>query len=157
MPYKDKALGKATKKIYNKKYNPVYKATHKKEAAATYNAYYQKNKEHLKAETKRRYRENVPRHLLYAAKQRADFFNLPFDICAEDIAVPDVCPIFGTPFETGCRNNAASIDRVRPERGYTKPNTRIISFRANRMKNSASLEDLRKLVAWLEKEYEENP
>lgn len=150
MPYKDKEIGKAHKKKYNTWYNPIYKSAHKKEAAASWATYYQKHKEKLKAIQKRKYRENPLKYLLYAAKQRAEKFGVPFDLKEGDLVMPDVCPVFGTPFKIGDRNLAPSLDRVVPVGGYSKANSAIISFRANRMKNSSSLADLKKLVAWLE-------
>lgn len=49
--------------------------------------------------------------------------------------------------------NDPSVDRIIPELGYTKGNVRVISNRANLLKNNASieeielvLEDLRRLL-----------
>lgn len=62
----------------------------------------------------------------------------------EDIKVPDVCPVFGTPF-----NEDYSIDRMVPHIGYTPNNINIISLRANIVKGNASLEELEAVVAWM--------
>jgi hypothetical protein len=47
--------------------------------------------------------------------------------------------------------NIPSLDRIRPERGYTKGNIWVISNRANTLKNNATLEELELLVKNLRK------
>lgn len=92
------------------------------------------------------------RDLLYSAKQRARLKNLPFDLELEDIQIPERCPIFGIPLESsgGLSNpNLATLDRLVPEKGYVRGNVWVISWRANRMKGDASLDELRTLVAAL--------
>jgi len=49
-------------------------------------------------------------------------------------------------------DNSPSIDRMIPAKGYVKGNVQIISYRANRLKAHGSLEDLRKIVAWMERQ-----
>ena len=43
------------------------------------------------------------------------------------------------------RENCCSFDRINPKEGYTKENTQIISYRANRIKNDASADELLKI------------
>lgn len=63
-----------------------------------------------------------------------------------------VCPVLGLTmqFRTSkyINDNNPSIDRFYPERGYIKGNVAVISWRANRIKNNASPDDLAKLSAW---------
>lgn len=150
MPYKNKEVGRARKRAYNKKYNPIYKAAHKEEAASSWKTYYEENKEQLKAAQKQKYRANPLKYLIYAAKARAEKFGLDFDLTEDSIAMPEVCPVFGKPFIVGDRNLAPSLDRIDPKKGYVKGNVAIVSFRANRLKMNASLAELKQLVAWLE-------
>lgn len=42
-----------------------------------------------------------------------------------------------------------SLDRIVPERGYVRGNVEVISWEANRLKNSATLEQLEALVDYL--------
>ena len=104
--------------------------------------------------------KRTPEYAMWSsAKHRAKVKNVPFSIEPSDIKIPEFCPVFGTKIEYGrckvkgkTRANAASLDRIIPELGYVKGNVRVISYRANTMKSNASLEDIKKLAAWLEGE-----
>lgn len=88
--------------------------------------------------------------MVSAACARASRSGLPFDICPDDIVVPDVCPVFGTPFTSrSSKNLSPSLDRLIPSLGYVKGNVQVISWRANRLKLDASLDELERLVDWL--------
>lgn len=102
----------------------------------------------------REYRRNNPlRRLLLEAKNRARANGLPFEISKADVSLPTMCPVLGIPIVIGgkARNdNAPSLDRIVNERGYIKGNVRVISWRANRLKNDATLDELRNIVAYYE-------
>lgn len=71
------------------------------------------------------------------------------------LPLPTRCPVLGIELEysgyKGLGHSAyASIDRIDPTKGYDKGNVQIISYRANRIKNDATLEELRALVAHIE-------
>lgn len=74
-------------------------------------------------------------------------------ITIDDIKIPDKCPILNIDliqgFDTG-RDNSPSVDRIHLDRGYTPDNIQIISVKANRMKNNATLEQLVLLGKWAE-------
>lgn len=94
-------------------------------------------------------------HLYAAAKLRARRKGLDFTLNLEDLVVADRCLAFGKPMqhaEGGPKDDSPSIDRLDPRKGYTKENVRVISYRANRIKNDATLEELKLLVAYLERE-----
>ena len=78
------------------------------------------------------------RYILEGAKRRAIKNNLKFNIKIEDIEIPEYCPIFKTKLEVGHPHNALSLDRTDNLKGYTKDNVRIISRRANYIKNSGT-------------------
>lgn len=62
------------------------------------------------------------------------------------------CPVFGTNlvYRIESRsNNSASIDRIDNSRGYERDNIQIISDLANRMKNSASFDELEAFAKWV--------
>lgn len=73
--------------------------------------------------------------------------------------LPERCPILGIKLVVATKvfrgagvggdDDSMSLDRIRAERGYVPGNVAVISWRANRMKGSATLEELEKLVAWL--------
>lgn len=68
--------------------------------------------------------------------------------------VPDVCPILGLELNylgTGeySADNSPSLDQIIPGKGYTKDNIQIISWRANRIKNDGTPEELIKIGEYL--------
>ena len=69
----------------------------------------------------------------------------------EDIHFPTHCPLLGYELNysggKGQDNSNASLDRIDPTKGYVKGNVWVISYRANVLKNNASVEELEMLVA----------
>lgn len=97
-----------------------------------------------KKERKRR-TDNPVYRMWSGAKKRAREGDLPFDIDLGDIHIPDTCPLLGIPIHRGenhWTNNSPTLDRIVPAKGYTKGNVMVISFRANRIKCDASVEEL---------------
>jgi hypothetical protein len=94
--------------------------------------------------------------LFNASKARARNKQREHTITVQDILnawPPDnKCPVFGFELEwnsTGFRETSPSIDRVDSTKGYTKENIQIISWKANRIKGYASIEELEILLAYL--------
>lgn len=94
--------------------------------------------------------------LLNASKQRARLNNREHSISVADLKQKfpsdGRCPVFGSllKFSTsGFSDDSPSIDRIDSTKGYTPDNIQIISWKANRIKGAASLEDLETLVAYL--------
>ena len=96
-----------------------------------------------------------PNVVLYNnAKARAKKYNIPFDLTPSDIVVPEFCPVLGIPLKvaTGCaKPNSPSIDKIIPEKGYVKGNIAVVSHKANTIKSDASIDDIRLLLAYLER------
>lgn len=90
------------------------------------------------------YRKKHPeRKLLYGARNRAKKVGLDFDIEESDIIIPEYCPLLGIKLELlGQCDNSPSLDRIDNSKGYIKGNVWVISFKANRMKNTATLDEL---------------
>lgn len=94
------------------------------------------------------------RALVRGAKHRAKLRGLEFDLHESDLIVPAVCPILKTPIASAMgkglpaavRRNSPSLERVDNSRGYTRDNVIIVSYRANRLKSDASLEELEALA-----------
>lgn len=88
----------------------------------------------------------------YYAKKK----NLPFDLEPSDLVIPEVCPVFGFPLKinasTHNKDDSPSIDRIDPTKGYTKGNVVVISQKANRIKNDATLEEIGQVYFWLKKQ-----
>lgn len=78
------------------------------------------------------------------AKHRAkfDYNNMEFSIVVEDIIIPDKCPYFNVPFIPLDKEWCFSLDRIDSFKGYNKNNIQVISYKANKMKNDASLQEL---------------
>jgi hypothetical protein len=90
--------------------------------------------------------------LLTNAKHRAKKLGIPFTITLNDIHIPNVCPLLHIPLLTGGKrtDSTPTLDRIIPHLGYVRDNIAVISWRANRIKNNASLEELKKIVIGLE-------
>lgn len=85
------------------------------------------------------------------AKRRAKAKGLSFDLRPEDIVIPELCPVLGIPLIRGgkARDNWPSLDRMVPALGYTRDNVRVISYRANRIKNDASADELARIHTYV--------
>jgi len=99
----------------------------------------------------RKYRENNRESIILGAiRKRANAIGVLFNLTIEDIVIPKYCPLLGIElcFNGGMsnRDTSPSADRIEPGNGYTKGNVKIISYRANRIKNNATPEEL-KLMA----------
>lgn len=96
------------------------------------------------------------KEMLNGARWRARKSGVPFAVTVVDFDPPILCPVLGIPIDYGRKQTAGpkddspSIDRIIPQLGYVPGNVRIMSFRANRIRNNGTLEDFRKLVAFLE-------
>lgn len=106
---------------------------------------------YLRAGTGEGYRALWLNNIKFRAKKKG----LPFDITLDDLVFPEMCPVLGIPLRARAgafHDNSPSIDRNVPELGYVKGNVSIMSYRANRLKMHATLDELRRLVAYLEKQ-----
>lgn len=95
--------------------------------------------------------EHPERILIYSTRQRAKEKGWEFNLEESDIVFPTHCPILGIKLIPGGQGihtfNSPSIDRIDSSKGYIKGNIRIISLRANMMKNDASLSELESFCA----------
>lgn len=89
------------------------------------------------------------KRLLKKARERASMYGRECTISLEDIVVPKNCPLLGIPIFVGTRqvkNNSPTIDRKDSSKGYVPGNVWVISWRANRIKSDATLEEIKMLV-----------
>lgn len=82
--------------------------------------------------------------MLQDAKLRANRFGVPFDLTAEDIVIPNVCPVLGVPLVRNLNEYAPdsaspTLDRIRPWLGYVRGNVHVVSMAANTKKSSYHL------------------
>lgn len=109
------------------------------------------------AKRRKHYEEYPERHILARVKHRAKTLGLPFDLTEADIQIPPVCPVLQIPIVihfgrgNGPKINSPSLDRIRPELGYTKGNVRVISQRANLLKSDATIAELEAVLTDLKK------
>lgn len=114
--------------------------------------YSAENKDKLNEQTRQWHKQNPEKSLLTSAKNRAKRAGVPFNLELEDIQIPEQCPILGVQLVTkaGKRTDSTpSLDRKTPGKGYVKGNVAIISWRANRLKNDGTIEELEKIVAYM--------
>jgi hypothetical protein len=138
------------------------------------NGYYLANRNTIIERSQRRYRNNPQKHYeltrkrlierlqnqpliqsLYNAKSRAKKNGIPFNIKYKDLPPhPTHCPILNIPLIYRGKRCAgsASIDRIIPMFGYVKGNIAIISNRANTLKNNATIQEIKLLLTWMEKQ-----
>lgn len=77
-----------------------------------------------------------------------------FDCLANEM--PDTCPILGVPLNYAGgsprdRDYSPSIDRIDSSRGYNSGNVHVISWRANRIKNDSTPDELLKIAIYMQK------
>lgn len=129
----------------------------KARSRATQKKYYWSNREASLERHRRDQRElkfKRPNFKLWSsAKRRAKQKGLEFDIEVSDILIPELCPILDIPlfFTEGQKTpNTPSVDRVDNSKGYIKGNVKVISQKANTLKSSATLEQVRRIVKYIE-------
>ena len=86
-------------------------------------------------------------YLFNIAKQRSKKRGVEFSIEAEDLKMPEICPLLGIKLDSYSEHLDfhPSIDRLDSSKGYVKGNVWIVSHRANRIKSNASAEELIKI------------
>lgn len=103
--------------------------------------------------SKEYYRNNPEKWLLTRARSRAKTLGLEFNLEVSDIPIPKLCPILGIELlpvlSKGAKRASPSIDRVDPTKGYTKDNCRVISFRANSLKNNMTKDQIESLYKYV--------
>ena len=94
--------------------------------------------------------------MLRRIRHRARSRNLDFDLTVEDIVIPENCPVLGIPLvlgrtgTVGANDDSPRIDRFDNALGYVKGNIRVISTRANLLKRDATVDEVRRLLAYME-------
>lgn len=89
------------------------------------------------------------RKILNRARSRARREGIQFNLTIEDIVIPSTCPVLKVPLAYNDKDYTASIDRVVPEKGYTKGNVAIISAKANRIKDNATYTEIIQLARYM--------
>lgn len=110
--------------------------------------YREENREMIRERARQYYKEKPECFVLHNIKTRAKRQGVPFDLSAEDIETPEFCPVLGIRLERSTNPNGGvtdcspTVDRLIPELGYVKGNVIVVSHKANRIKNDATVEEL---------------
>lgn len=93
-------------------------------------------------------RRFTPGGILTAAKSRAKQSGMECTITIDDIVIPERCPVFGTEWEMSKDKHDynPSLDRIDSSKGYIPGNVLVVSWKANRIKRAATIEDLQAIV-----------
>jgi hypothetical protein len=97
----------------------------------------------------RRLRPKV--HMLVRARSRAKAKGVPFDVSVGDITIPKRCPVLNLPLRVSdgyADDQSPELDRVVPSRGYVRGNVVVVSRRANRIKNDATVKELQQVASF---------
>lgn len=102
-----------------------------------------------------RTQESVLKSLVRDARKRAKRKGLDFDLDWKLLTIPKDCPVLGITLQINQKNKtfnptSPSLDRFDNSKGYTKDNVRVISLRANTLKNDASLDEIKLILKYME-------
>jgi len=114
--------------------------------------YYRNNAERVKARVRKARIDRYEKYLVSRISKKAEKLGIPFNLTPEDVLIPTHCPVLGMPLDKespGQSDDKPSLDRLSPELGYVKGNVKVISMKANRIKNNASVEDLEKVLIYM--------
>lgn len=139
--YENNEPDKEKQKLYSQKYQENLTEEEKELQK-------QRRREHMK----RRRMENPVKFMVYDAKKRAKKKDIEFTISESDISIPRFCPVLGIELRQGDGKREASspsLDRFDNNEGYIPDNVRVISCRANALKNDAELWEMELIVKYM--------
>lgn len=139
------AVWRADNADHRRVYRNEYRAEHLDEERARRRKYQPRD-----TERQRRKRAEDPiRFMVYAAKARAKQQDVAFDLSPQDLTIPNVCPVLGILLErnnTRQNDGSPTIDRIIPRNGYVRGNVIVVSAKANRIKNNATVEEIQQVA-----------
>lgn len=100
-----------------------------------------------------RFMHHRKNNLISKRRRAAKSKKLEFTITPKNMAWPEYCPVLGIKLDYLSRKrllpNMPTIDRVDTRLGYTPENSRIISWRANALKNAGTPRELRLILDYV--------
>lgn len=118
--------------------------------------YRKRNREMLNEKMRKKRYANAKWQLVASAKARSKKTDLECTVTEDDIWIPETCPLIGiemSVIQGSGKINAGSptLDRFDSSKGYTPDNVWVISHLANRMKSSATSDQLDQFAkSWLQ-------
>lgn len=148
---------------YQKHYGKQYRAANADKLSAQKKQYRAANAERIRKHKQAAHAANVDkdpkgtwlRKTFGRAKARAKKRGLAYDDKCPDLDLPDVCPVLGIVlvYPNALKNkrspNSPSLDRLENPLGYVAVNLRVISFRANTLKNDATVDELEAVIQYM--------
>jgi hypothetical protein len=98
--------------------------------------------------------KTIYNRLKASAKKRNIVFTLTIPEL-NNLSFPITCPILGIPLRYNrgaAQDDSYSIDRIDSERGYEIDNIVVISMKANKLKSNASIDELKLISDFFQKE-----
>lgn len=134
------------------KVTPEYMRAWRQRHPGYWKSYPKRSKEE-NARLQRQWRERYPRkNLIILARARAKKRGFPCTITTSDIEWVTHCPVFELELDysttptgqrkTAKRDNFATLDRKNPALGYVPGNVFVLSYKANRLKQDATVAQL---------------
>lgn len=148
---------------YQKHYSKQYRAANADKIRAQKKQYRTAHAEKIRKRKRELHAANVDKDpkgtwlnkTFIRAKARAKKRGLPYDEKCPDLELPDVCPVLGLVlvYPNALKNkrspNSPSLDRLENPLGYVSVNLRVISFRANALKNDATVDELEVVIQYM--------
>ena len=101
-------------------------------------------------------RRSIVQRLLEASRARARKKNLTHTLGRDDVRIPETCPVLGIRL---CRSSkkgpcasSPSLDRIDNTKGYIPGNVVVVSYKVNRIKNDATVSELRAVLQFYERQ-----
>lgn len=116
--------------------------------------YYFKHKDTYTSSRISRHANKPAETMIVKKRSDAKRLGVDFNITVEDLLpLPTHCPVLGIELDyavgKGRAFNGPSIDRKDPNKGYLSGNVAVISKRANTLKSNASVDELQRILKYM--------
>lgn len=136
---------KCTSERNKKHYNNMSPELKEKRRLANIKHYYDNQEKYQKMAREKTQKTPINERLMKSTNDNAKRKNIEHSLKIEDIIIPSICPVLEIPLDCRDKDHTPSVDRIINSKGYTKENIKIISYRANRIKNNSTPEELLKI------------
>jgi hypothetical protein len=107
-----------------------------------------------KKKCKEWYYANKRQAYLNRLRNRCEAEGIPFNLTLDDLYFPEICPVLNIPMDYENKRSEGywSLDKIIPVLGYIRGNVKIISARANRIKNDGTAEEHLQIADYIKRE-----